>query len=626
MIKKEQQPDNFKFKLIFNIVLAVVLAIALIVDSFKIYILPQATFAALSVIGLLPVLWSAGKALIKKELTIDLLASVALIFSFLTKQWYSATFINLMLSFARIFDFWTEIRTKNIIGHLMKYRPIKVKIKEGDRIIEKPVEHLKIGDEIIIESGERIPVDGVVISGQASIDEATLTGESMLVEKKVGDKVFSSTLNETGSLLVRAEKIGKDSTLEKIITLVEEASRKKAGVERVADKFTKWYIILTIIGSILLYYFSHNMMLVLSILLVVCADDIAVAVPLSFTTGIARAAQLGIIIKGSNVMESLPKIDYFLTDKTGTLTYGKPKIKKIEIFSKITEVEFLKTLAVAVINSNHPISKAIINYVREKNIDVLSPDQFHETPGEGMEAEKNSQKIIAGKIKFLEDNGFKISEEEKSKIEEAENIGYGITAMGIDKKFIGFIAFEDELRSFSKHLSRALKELGVKTLVMLTGDNERVASRVTKELGIDKFKSGLKPEQKLKYMEDLKKESGGILAMVGDGVNDAAALALADVSFAMGAIGSDAAIEAADVALMKDDLRRVPDAIMLSKRVKKAVVGSFWIWGITNAVGLFLVIIGVLGPAGAATYNFMTDFLPIANALSINFFTPKKEL
>lgn len=618
--------NNFKIKLILNIVLAVVLAIAFIVDSFKIYILPQTAFMILSIIGLLPVLYSAIKALIKKELTIDLLASVALIFSFLAKQWYSATFINLMLAFARIFDFWTEMRTKNIIGHLMKYRPIKVKVKEGGRVVEKPVEHLKVGDEVIIEAGERIPVDGRVISGQASINEATLTGESMLVVKKIGDEVFSSTLNESGSLLVKTEKVGKDSTLEKVIALVEEASRKKAGVEKVADKFTKWYIILTIIGSIVLYYFSHNMMLVLSVLLVVCADDIAVAVPLSFTAGIARAAQFGIIIKGSEVMENLPKIKYFLTDKTGTLTYGKPKIKEVRIFSKINEQDFLSFFAVAFADSNHPISRAIINYVKEKNIEIVSPDQFHETPGEGMEVEKNGRKIIAGKVKFLEDNGIKISEAENKIIGELENTGYGITALGVDGKIYGLVAFEDEPRPFAKHLSKSLKDLGVKTLVMLTGDNERVASRVSKELDMDKYESNFNPKEKLKYIEKLKVESGGVLAMVGDGVNDAAALALADVSIAMGVIGSDVAIEAADVALMKDDLRRVPDAIMLAKRVKKAVVGSFWIWGITNAVGLILVAMGILGPAGAATYNFATDFLPIMNALSINFFKPKEVL
>lgn len=611
-------------KIILNVILATVLSVALIIDFFKILPLPQSVFIALSIIGLLPVLQSAIKALINQELTIDLLASIALIFSFLAKQWYSAAFINLMLASARIFDLWTEARAKNIIGHLMKYRPVKVKIKKGERIIEKSAGQVEINDEVVIESGERIPIDGIVISGQASINEATLTGESMPVVKKSGDGVFTSTLNESGSLIVRTTKIGANTTLEKLIVLVEEASRKKAKTERMAVKFTQWYILLALGGSIIIYYFSHNLLLVLSVLLVVCADDIAVSVPLGFTAGIARAAQLGIIIKGSEVMEVLPKIKIFISDKTGTLTYGKLKIKEVRVFSKISETEFLKLLGMAEIESGHPIGKAIVNYLKENKIPVVSPDEVNEIPGEGIAVVKDNNKIFAGKTEFLKKNKVAIKERELKEIEEAENRGFNVTCLGINNSFAGFVTAEDEIRSFAKLLGKTLKELGVKKWIMLTGDNKRVASRVAKELEIDEYESNLTPRQKLNYIEEFKGKTENTLAMIGDGVNDAASLALADVSIAMGAIGSDTAIEAADVALMKDDLKRVPDMILLAKRVKKIAKQNFLIWGVTNAAGLFLVAAGFIGPVGASTYNFLTDFFPILNALRIGFFSPKK--
>lgn len=623
MKNSEERDNDFKIIIAFNIALIVLITVGLLVHYLKIYPLPEGVFIGLSILGLLPVLQSAFLALVKKHLTIDLLASIALIFAFLSREWYSAAFINLMLASARIFDLWTELRAKHIIEHLMKYRPENVKIKKGEEIIELPAGEVKVGDEVVIEAGERIPVDGTILSGQASINESTLTGESMPITKKSGDFVLGSTLNESGSLLVKAERVGEDSTLEKMIALIDEASRNKAKTEKIADKFTEWYILITLVGAIILYSISADSVMVLSVLLVVCADDIAVAVPLSYTAGIARAAQLGIIIKGSDVLEALPKIEVFMTDKTGTLTNGKPKIKEVKIFSDISEKQFLEMLGTAEINSNHPVSVATIKYIEGKNFDPVSPDEFNETPGEGISVIKNGVKIIAGKTDFLKQNKIEINGEAQKFIEDSENGGFSIIAMGVNNKLAGIVLLEDEIKPIARKVISAVKKLGVKSWVMLTGDNDRVASRVAKELGIDEYKANLKPDGKLKYIEDYKRGSKKTLAMMGDGVNDAASLALADVSIAMGAIGTDAAIEAADVALMKDDLRRIPDAIRLGGMVRGVVKQCFWIWGITNAAGLILVSVGILGPMGAATFNFVTDFFPILNALRIGTFVSK---
>lgn len=624
MAKTAERENNFKIIIAFNIFLVVFIAIALIIHFFKIFPLSEKVFIALSIIGLLPVIQSALAALVKRHLTIDLLASIALIFSFLAREWYSAAFINLMLASARIFDLWTELRAKHIIEHLLKYRPAKVKIKKGEEIIDITAEQVKVGDEVVIESGERIPIDGTVISGQASINEATLTGESMPVTKKIGDFVLASTLNESGSLLVKAERVGEDSALEKMVALIDEASRNKAKTERLAAKFTEWYILFTLAGAIILYSISANSILVLSILLVVCADDIAVAVPLGFTAGIARAAQLGIIVKGSDVLETLPKVEVFMTDKTGTLTSGKPKIKEIKIFDGEKESDILAALGTAEINSNHPISIAIISYLKNRGVNINSPDEFNETPGEGINVIHENKTILAGKIDFLKQSGIVIGEEARKAVSNAENEGFSITALGMNGKLAAMVILEDEIKPAAAKTVAEVKKLGVKSWIMLTGDNERVAARVAKEAGIDRFEFNLKPEGKLKFIENYKRSTGKTLAMMGDGVNDAASLALADVSIAMGAIGTDAAIEAADVALMKDDLKRVPDVIMLAQKVRGVVKQNFWIWGITNGLGLFLVLIGLLGPMGAATFNFVTDFFPILNALRVGTFAPKR--
>jgi heavy metal translocating P-type ATPase len=611
---------SFRGNLGFNIGLGVLLIAALLAHYFKIFPLSEKVFVILSFLGLAPVLASAVKAIVRRRLTIDLLASIALIFAFIAGEWYSASFINLMLVFARIFDLWTAMRAKNIIEHLLKYRPDKVKVKQGSEIVEMSLAQISIGDEVVVEAGDRVPADGLVISGQASIDESILTGESEPVAKAAGSRVFTSTLNEAGSLLIKVEKIGEDTTFAKIVFLVEEASRKKANVERVADRFTQWYIVITLAGAAILFYFLHDASMVLAVLLVVCADDIAVAVPLSYTAAIARAAERGIIIKGSEVLEKLPKIKYFMTDKTGTLTQGKPKITGIKIFNNLSHPEFLSLIGAAEINSHHPMGAAIVDYVKNSGAAISAPDDYSEAPGEGVYFTLKGEKMFSGKISFLEKNGMDISPEQRAEIETEKAKGYSIVALGRDKEISGYVVMEDALRPFAHLLVKNTKKLGVESWIMLTGDNEQVAARVAAELRIDKFEADFQPEKKLKYIEDFKKEKHGILAMMGDGVNDAAALALADVSFAMGAIGSDAAIEAADVALMHDNLERVPEAMILGKKTMAIVRQNFIIWGITNCVGLILVFTGVIGPIGAATYNFVTDFFPIMNALRVSFY------
>ncbi len=614
------------FGYIFDIGLTIALVVSLSLRVFSPSVLNINVYMMLSFIGALPVLKSAALALWRKKLTIDLLASIALIFSLLAGEWLSASFINLMLTFARLFDYWTEEKTKSVIQKLLKYKPEKVKVKENDKIKEIPIERVKVGDKIVIETGERIPVDGVIISGQAGINEATLTGESELVSKKAGDRVYTSTLNETGSLLVLAEKVGQDSRLSQIINLIEGASRKKADSEKIADKFTFWYILVMLVFSTVLYLTLRNTGLVLAVLLVICADDIAVAVPLSLTMGIIKSAGFGIVVKGGSVMENLVGIKYFITDKTGTLTRGKPRVTEINSFADIEEKEPLRLIGSAFVNSQHPVSKAVVAFLKEKQILSDAPDEFHEVPGEGIKVKVKNHTLIAGRMQYLIGNGVKFTKEQEKKIQAVKDRGFSVIVVAQADHAVCCFVLEDEVRRTAYDAIFRTKNLGIKKWVMLTGDNEKVAEKVATELKIDEFHANLTPEDKLKFIENFKKKNLGVLAMVGDGVNDAAGLAMSDVSFAMGAIGSDAAIEAADVALMRDNLERIPQSILIARATMRVIRQNFFIWGVTNAVGLLLVFLGILHPTGASAYNFVTDFFPIFNSLRISLINPRKSI
>lgn len=599
-----------------EIVLIAVLVISLIIPWFARGDWNKWVFMVVSLAGAVPVVVSAVRALAKRKMTIDLLASVALAFAFVAGEWYSAVFINLMLSFARLFDAWTDERTKKIISQMLKYLPEKVKIRRGEDVVEIGLSAVRVGDLVIVESGDRIPVDGTVISGQASVNESTLTGESELVVRKAGDAVFSSTLNEGGSLLVKAEKVGKDSRLEKMVALIEEASRRKAKSELLADKFSQWYVLVMLILAVLGYSFLPHRM-VLAILLVVCADDIAVAVPLTFTMAIARAARMGILIKGSEVIEKMAKLKYIVTDKTGTLTIGKPQVVEVKVWEKQIKPKFLQLLGMVAGSSHHPVSKAVVQYVQKQGVEILSANEFQESPGEGIEVKDKGQTWWLGKTNYIARQGIKITVEQKKEIADTIADGYGVSVFAGHKKVLGLVKLTDEIRPNAKKAVDQTRELGVVKWWMLTGDNERVAARVSREVGINEYAANLMPEQKIEWINKIKGQNPGIVGMIGDGVNDAAALALADVSIAMGTIGSDAAIEAADLALVKDNLLKVPEGIKLGQTTLQFMKQEFVIWGITNVVGLGLVLFGVMDPSWAAAYNFVTDFFPILNAMRL---------
>ncbi|MFH1183178.1 MAG: cation-translocating P-type ATPase [Candidatus Moraniibacteriota bacterium] len=565
-----------------------------------------------------PVLISAFQALKNRKITIDLLASVALVVSILNKEWASAAFISLMLASARVFTAYAENKSRGAIKHLLKLKPTKVKVKRGDEIEEISYAKIEVGDLVIIEMGERIPVDGIILNGEALIDQSSLTGESAPVEKKIGSHVLNSTLNISGSLIVQTEKTGKDTTFEKIIKLVEQSQKEKVGIQTMADKFASGYVIFIILSSVALLAFSRDWSLVLGVLLVTCADDIAVAVPMVFSAAIGMAAKRGIIIKGGSFLEGLTEVKTIIFDKTGTLTRGKMKTEEFNFFpdNQITEKELIGMAAGLDFFSSHPSARAIVNYAKEQQITFGKPDKFEEFSGKGSRAIYGTQEIICGRLSFLEEKGVEILKSDREKIIQAQESGSSLVMVGCNKKLAGYFRLVDEIRPEAKEALVNLKSLGVSKSVMLTGDNEKVAKRVASEVGIEIYHANLLPKDKLNFVKKYIGQKGKVV-MVGDGVNDAASLTLADIGIAMGAIGTDAAIEAADVALMKDNLAKIPEALRIGQLAKKVAKQDFWIWGAVNAGGLALVFFRIIGPEGAAAFNFVTDFFPIFNSLRL---------
>jgi Zn2+/Cd2+-exporting ATPase len=601
---------KFDITLSLAIILAIILHYSnLFSAQFNLYFI-----ITVAILGTLPVVYSAVRELLKKDISMDLLASIALIFSLLSREWVGASFIALMIAAARILQSITESQAERNVKSLFKLRPNKARIIKDNDIEEVAIEKLKIGDVVVIDLGDRVPIDGKVISGIFSVDESSLTGESMPVDKNVGDKVFSSTIVVSGSGHILVEKVGKDTTLEKIIALFEASGEFKPHFQTLGEKFGKIYLIGIFVVSFLVLYITGNTALVLSILLVICADDVAVAVPLAYLSAERRAAKMGVIIKGSHYLEALGEIDTIVFDKTGTLTTGHMQVSEIKSFGEHSDKELLSYCGSLMEQSSHPISRTIYAYAKAQKVHLELAENVEEILGMGLTGKFKDKHILFGRKAFLKSKNIEINEEISAEISRLENEGRSNSFIVVNKKLAGIIALTDEVRHNAKEAIGHLKKLGVKNIIMLTGDNQRVAEMVAKEVGIPEFHAGLFPEDKVSYIKnyiDAKKT----VAMVGDGVNDAAALRLATVGIAMGAIGYDTAIESADIVLMKDNISKIADVMKLAAFTRRLAIQDFGIWGLSNVAGLSLVFTGLIGPTGAAAYNFLTDFFPLFNSL-----------
>ncbi len=566
-----------------------------------------------AVIGSLPTAWQAVKATREARISIDTFNFVALVASFASVEITSAMFIILMITSANWLEWYSESRTYDAVKQLLKLKPASA-LREREGVVQEvPSTEIKQGDVVVVETGARVPIDGVVIFGSAAVNEAPVTGESVPVQKVPGDQVFSATLNDSGIIKVRATRVGKDSTIEQMAELIREASKNKSHVEKLADRFAS--IFLPIVGLIGAgtYLVSGSLSMTAAVFLVACADDMAVAVPLAITASMGHAAKRGVIVKGGAWLDALGKTHAVVLDKTGTLTYGNFDIREVVIDPSLSPEAFWRYVGAAEKFSEHPIGRAIFRGALTHVPQIADPDTFEIVKGQGTKATAGKDAVVVGTELLLQDERVSLSTALKERMQKMVSVyGQTVSLVALNGKCVGAIAVADVPRHEAAATVRRLKELGVSKVVMFTGDNESVAQRVSDALGLDEHRSDMKPEEKLHGLEQLEKE--GVVVMVGDGINDAPSLARATVGVAMGKGGTAVAVEAADVVILTDKLERLPEMIELGRHTSSVIYGDMVIWFVSNLAGFALVFTGIAGPALAAFYNFVTDFLPLINS------------
>ncbi len=545
---------------------------------------------------------SGVKDALRGQITVNVFVTVALAATVAVGEFRPAAVIIFIMAVVGALESYTLDKTRRAIRDLLHLTPPTATVRRGNDELTLPVAELKMGDLVIVRPGERIPVDGVVTAGASVVNEAPITGESMPVEKLTGNGVFAGTLNDTGRLEIRTSKTGDDTTLARIVHLVEEAQEAKAPIQGVADRFTVWFLPTVLVLAIIGYFTSGNIKVAVSILLVACPCAFAIATPSAVAAGIANMAKRAVLIKGGIFFELAGKIDTILVDKTGTLTFGRPRVVQLVAANGVAEDEVLRIAAIAEKYSEHPLAKAVVAFARERKVDIPDPDDFKIEVGMGVTANHAGTPILVGKADFLRGHGAHIS---PPLVEaEAAQTESGRTTIFIarDGQAVGLLAIADEVRPETARAVEALKTLGVRDIIMLTGDNPKVARAVAARIGVDDVRAGLLPEDKQRVVKELQGQ-GRKVAMVGDGINDAPALALADVGIVMGAAGTHVAIEAADVTLMNDDIGRLVAFVRMSRKVLRRIRLNIFLSLVYNAVGLVLAMLGLLPPVLAVLFQ-----------------------
>jgi heavy metal translocating P-type ATPase len=574
---------------------------------------------AVVVVAAIPTCIEAYRSLQRKKIGIDVFNTFALIASFATLDVRSSIFIVLMLSFARLLDWITESRTTNAIESLLKLKPTTATVERNGALIDIPFEQLRVGENIVVSTGKHVPVDGIILSGEAYINESSVTGESALQKKSVGDLVISSTLNESGAFKMRATRVGSDSTIERMVALMRDAEKNKSHSEKLADKFAGIFLPLVGLLGFGTYLVTHNLNMTAALFLIACADDMAVAIPLAMTAALGRAAKQGVIIKGGEWLDALSRIDTVIFDKTGTLTYGNLQVSRITFEKGVDEPHVLQLLASAEKFSEHPVGRAVYADLATTLGSVPDPEQVLVSAGTGINATIGTDSVIIGSERIFSEQHITIPRAIQEQIKTArEEHGQTAFLVAMNGVFVATVSVSDMPRPQAAQSVTKLRELGITRISMFTGDNERIAKETAAVIGITDVHASMTPENKLRALEGIA-NSHHLVAMVGDGINDAPALARSNVGIAMGSAGTATAVEAANVIILSDDLSRLPAIIKLGRQTMSVIRTDTIIWMISNLFGFALVFTGIAGPALAAFYNFATDFLPLINSSRLFF-------
>lgn len=564
-------------------------------------------------IGGLTIAIGAIKGLLHREVNVDELVTIAIIASVIYGEYLSAAFVAFMMLFGKILEDFTAERAKKAIEDLGKLSPATAHVKRNGEEVEVPVAEVMPNETVIVKSGERIPVDGEVVSGQASVNQAPITGESMPVTKARGSEVYAGSLNELGALEIKTVKAGDATVLGRIKQLVEEAEENRAPIVRTADRYARYFTPFILAVAAVVYLITRNAENALTVLIVACPCALVIATPTAVIAGIANGARRGILIKGGARLEMAGNINAVALDKTGTITLGEPRVVSVTGFGNATEQEVLKTAAVAEKLSEHPLAKAVMAKARECSLNVPDSSAFKVSPGRGVIAEYDGKRLTAGTVELLRDNQVSISEDATATAGRMETEGLTVLFIASGEDITGLIGVADIVRDEVRETVRQLERSGVKRVVMLTGDNPAVAKRIADSVGIGEWAARMLPEQKVDYIKKMQRE-GLKVAMVGDGVNDAPALAQSDLGIAMGVTATDVAMDTADIVLMTGNALLAAEAITLSRRTLRLIKENLGFALIFNLIGIFAAATGVLTPIGAALFHNFGSVAVVVNS------------
>lgn len=528
---------------------------------------------------------------------------------------FAAGEVVFIMAIGALLEEATTNRAKKGLKNLISLAPAKGRRLTGGKSEMIPAEEIRQGDILRILPGETVPADGTIISGETSVDQSIMTGESLPVDKGMGEEVFCGTINLFGSIDISATKVGKNSSLQKLIRMVQDAENKQAPMQRIADKAASWLVPVALLIAVLAYVSTGNIVTAVTVLVVFCPCALVLATPTAIMAAIGQATKHGVIIKSGEALEKMGKTDIIAFDKTGTLTCGRLDVSYVISFDgAFSETELLSLAASAEAKSEHPLGKAIVAYAKAKEVPLTETASFRMTTGKGIFAEADNRRLLCGNEKFLTENGISIDNRIQSALARLRAQGKASVLVAESKKCIGVIALSDVLRPEAKDMVSRLSDMHTRT-VLLTGDHQKTAEYFARQVSISEVRAELLPEEKVQSIEDLQAE-GHKVCMIGDGVNDAPALKTADVSVAMGSMGSDIAIDAAEVALMSDDISKIPYLKRLSNATVRTIKASITLSMCINFAAIVLSLMEVLTPTtGALVHNAGSCFVVLIAAL-----------
>lgn len=536
---------------------------------------------------------------IKRKVTVDVFVTISLLATMAIGEFISAAIVIFIMAIAGAVELYALDKSRKGIGDLLNLAPSRATllVAQEERIID--IDDIDIGDKVLLKPGERVPVDGVIVEGNSYVNQAAITGEATPINKIVGSNIFAGTLNETGRIVLEATKVGTDTTLSKIVQRVEQSQEVKAPIQKMADKFTTWYLPIVLLATLIGYIITRNIQSAVSILLVAAPCALSIGTPTAVTAGMANMTKRGVLIKGGLYFEEAGKLDAIFIDKTGTITTGRPDVVKVIPDTKSTEEEVLSLAASAEKYSDHPLAKAIVVSTIARGISIEEPKEFSSETGIGVKVEVKDVSVCVGRFDYMMDNNFTIPVEFKKAFNYEEKQSRTCIAVAKNKNVIGLISLADEIRPETNDAITELNKLiGNDKIHLLSGDSNDVAESIGRQINIQNIHGDLMPEDKEQIIREYQ-SMGKKVAMIGDGINDGPALSLADVGIAMGMGGSDFAIETADVVLMQDDLTKIVEFIHMSrlviKRIRMNIVFSFAF----NIIGIIIGTLGFLNPVMA---------------------------